>query len=187
MLTVTSNPTRTSPVMRGKWILEQILGTPPPPPPPGADSFEEAEDGAEKLTLRQMMEKHRRDPNCAVCHTKMDALGLALENYDGIGAWRDHVGNQRIDASGVLPDGRKFVDAVELKTILLEQKDDFCRCLTEKMLTFALGRGLEYADTPVVEQIAKAVKKQDYRFSALVIEIVKSEPFQKRRGEQATP
>ena len=183
MLTVTSDPSRTSPVKRGKWILEQILGAPPPPPPPGVDSL--AEEGAvgSNLTLRQMMEKHRADPNCGVCHEKMDALGVALENFDGIGRWREAENGLPIDAAGVLPDGRSFKNIVELKGVLMEQKDAFVRCLCEKMLTFALGRGLEYTDMAVVDRIAASVKDNGYRFSALVIGIVESEPFRMRRGE----
>jgi mono/diheme cytochrome c family protein len=187
VLTVTSNPTRTSPVKRGKWVLEQILGAPPPPPPPGADSFSEETAAAVNLTMHQKMAQHRRDPNCAVCHQKMDALGLALENYDGVGAWRERDAGVKIDPSGTLPGGRSFRNPAQLKKLLLEQKEDFCRCLTEKMLTFALGRGLEYADTPAVETIVRSLEKSGYRFSALVLGIVQSEPFRKRRGERMTP
>jgi hypothetical protein len=187
VLTVTSNPTRTSPVKRGRWILEQILGSPPPPPPPGADSLAEP-SGREPVSLRQRMEEHRRNPECASCHERMDSIGLAFEHYDGIGAWRDRDNGLAIDASGRLPDGRAFKDAVELKAIVLEfYKADFCRSLTEKLLTFALGRGLEYSDTEVVDSIAGRLPENGYRFSALVLEIVKSELFRKRRGERLKP
>jgi hypothetical protein len=187
VLTVTSNPTRTSPVKRGRWILEQILGTPPPPPPPGQDVLKEESAEASAGTLRERMERHRRDPNCGVCHGKMDALGFALENYDAVGRWRDKDGDRPVDATGTLPDGRTFKGAKELKATLLSEKDAFARCLTEKMLTFALGRGLEYTDGAAVDEICRALKAADYRFSALILGIVKSAPFQMRRGEPVTP
>jgi mono/diheme cytochrome c family protein len=180
VLTVTSNPTRTSPVKRGKYILENILGTPPPPPPPDVPELDE--DKELTGSLRQRMEQHRAKPLCASCHQRMDPLGFGLENFDGLGAWRGKDGKFPIDASGVLPGGEKFNGPAELKAVLKEKKVDFCRCLTEKMLTYALGRGLEYYDKCVVDDIVAALAKNDYRFTALVLEIVKSEPFQKRRG-----
>jgi hypothetical protein len=180
ILTITSNPTRTSPVKRGKWVLEQLFGTPPPPPPP--DAGELSEDPKAQLTgsLRQRMEQHRVNPNCAVCHNKMDPLGFAFENYDAVGGWRTKDGNFDIDPSGVLPDGRAFQGPAELKTILKTQKDLFGRCLAEKMLTYALGRGLEYYDKCAVDEIVKALAKDEDRFSALMVAIVRSEPFQMR-------
>ena len=181
VLTVTSNPTRTSPVKRGKWVLEQLLGTPPPPPPPNAPLLE---DEGRKLTgsLREQMLQHRENPSCAACHTDMDTLGFAFENFNAVGRWRDKEGEQVIDPSGELPGGKSFAGPAELKQILLDRKDDFTRCIAEKMLTYALGRGLEYYDRPTVNRIVKAVGENDYRFSALVSEIVKSEPFVNRRA-----
>ena len=183
ILTITSNSTRTSPVKRGKWVLENILGAPPPPPPPNVPELKE---GKEALTgpLRHRMEQHRSDPNCASCHARMDPIGFGFENFDAIGAWRDREGEFAIDASGKLVSGESFTGPAELKTLLLHQKrDDFIRCLTEKMLTYALGRGLEYYDKCAVERIAKNLAKDHYRFDTLIMEIVRSTPFQLRRGE----
>jgi hypothetical protein len=182
IFTVTSNPTRTSPVKRGKWVLEQLLGAPPPPPPPNVP---ELEGGGRELTgtLREQMEQHRANPSCAACHATMDPLGFSFENYDAIGAWRAKDGEHVIDASGELPGGKKFSGPAGLKEILLERKDDFAKCLTEKMLIYALGRGLEYYDRPTLKRIVQRVVENDYRLSALIVEIVKSEPFLNRRGE----
>jgi hypothetical protein len=176
-LTVTSNPNRTSPVKRGRFILENILGTPPPPPPPNVPEFKEAQL---KGTLRQRMEQHRTNPVCASCHNRMDPLGFALENYDGIGRWRDIDGGNRVDASGKLPTGEEFKGPEALRKLLVARKEQFVRCLTEKLLTYALGRGLEYYDQCTVDEIVKKVKAADYRFSALVLEIVRSNPFLKK-------
>ncbi|HXX94176.1 MAG TPA: DUF1592 domain-containing protein, partial [Planctomycetota bacterium] len=182
VLTVTSNPTRTSPVKRGKWVLETILGTPPPPPLPDAGELKDEPEGAEKLTVRQRLELHRADPSCAACHRRMDPIGIGFENYDAIGGWREKEGKLPLDVAGTLIDGRSFVGPVELKRILLTRKDDYVRCLAEKMLTYALGRGVEYFDTNVVKGIRKKLADQGYRFSALVMEIVRSAPFQYRRN-----
>jgi mono/diheme cytochrome c family protein len=188
VLTVTSNPTRTSPVKRGKYILENILGTPPPPPPPEVAELKDDKPGAVLTgTLRQRMEQHRADPNCAVCHQKMDPLGFGFENFDAVGRWRELDGKEKVDASGVLPGGQEFDGPGELRVILLGRKDVFVRCLADKMLTYALGRGTERSDRCYIEDIAKAMKRDDYRFSALVIEIVKSEPFQMRRARKGQP
>jgi len=182
VLTVTSNPTRTSPVKRGKWILENILGTPPPPPPPEVPELEEDAKAVLTGSLRQRMEKHRENASCAVCHAKLDPLGFGLENFDGIGAFRENDGKFKIDPSGELPDGSKFSGPAELRKVLLSKSDLFRRALADKMLTYALGRGLEYYDRCAVDDITSALKKGDDRFSALVIAIVESDPFQKRRG-----
>jgi len=180
VLLITSNPTRTSPVKRGKWVMEQILGTPPPPPPPGVRELEQTKlEG----TLRQRMEQHRANPSCAVCHTRMDAIGFALENFDAIGAWRDRDEDHEIDASGVLPGGKAFSGAAELKSILAAKPELFARSLVRKMLTYAVGRGLEAYDTQTVAEITERLQAQDYKFSALVLEIVRSEPFQMRRAQ----
>ena len=182
VLAVTSNPTRTSPVKRGKWVLENLLGTPPPPPPPDVPLLKEA--GPLTGSLRQRMEQHREDPGCASCHARMDPIGFGLENFDGIGAWREKDGDFAIDPTGKLVTGEAFNGVDDLKSILLKAKrDDFVHCLSEKMLTYALGRGLEYYDKCAVEQITGRLAKDDYRFSSLVLEVVKSAPFQLRRGE----
>ncbi len=183
ILTVTSNPTRTSPVKRGKWILENILGTPPPPPPPGVEELKEGEQAQLKGSLRQRMEQHRSNPSCASCHARMDALGFGFENFDAIGAWRTRDNKHLIDPSGELPGGQKFQGPVELRLILKGKSDLFSRCLTEKLLTYALGRGMERSDRCYLEDIAKKVAKDGYKFSSLVLEVVKSEPFQMRRGK----
>jgi mono/diheme cytochrome c family protein len=181
ILTVTSNPNRTSPVKRGRWILEQILGTPPPPPPPGVAPLTEDRAADSSLSLRQRMEQHRARPNCAVCHNRLDPLGFGLENYDGVGAWREKEGGQAVDASGTLPSGESFRGPGELKAILKARPREFARCLTEKMLTYALGRGLEDYDRAAVERIVKDLESHRYRFSTLVLDVVMSDPFLKRR------
>ncbi len=183
ILTITSNPTRTSPVKRGKWILEQILGTPPPPPPPDVPELKEDRRSVREASLRVRLEQHRADPGCASCHSRMDPLGFSLENYDAIGAWRDQDGKFPIDATGSLPTGESFNGSMELKALLLSKKDQFARCLTEKMLTYALGRGLEATDTCEVDQTLQALAANDYKFSTLVGEIVKSVPFRMRKGQ----
>ncbi len=180
VLTVSSYATRTSPVLRGKWIMENILNAPPPAPPPDVPKLDESKVGS-ATSLRQQLEEHRKNPTCAACHSKMDPLGFGLENFDAVGAWRTKDGNFPIDPSGILPDGRKFNGAQELKGILKANQQAFAEGMTEKLLTYALGRGLERYDKPTVQQIAKKVAANDYRFSSLVMEIVNSLPFQYRR------
>jgi hypothetical protein len=187
VLTVTSNPNRTSPVKRGKWLLEQILGTPPPPPPPDVPLLNESKEAIRAASLRERLEQHRADPNCAVCHNKLDPLGFVLENYNAIGGWREKDGDFPIDPSGELPSGESFAGPTELKAYLLEKKDQFTRCLAEKLLTYALGRGLEPEDACEVDRIARAVADDGYRFSRLVVEIVTSVPFRMREGQGAEP
>ncbi len=182
VLTVTSNPTRTSPVKRGKWVLEQILGTPPPPPPADAPPFNEEQKAISAASLRQQMEQHRAKASCATCHSRMDPLGFGLENYDGVGAWRDKDGSLPIDASGTLPSGSSFRGPEQLKAILKSRSNEFARCLTVKLLTYALGRGLEDYDHCAVDKIVERLVASNYRFSALVQGIVESDPFLKRRG-----
>ncbi|MGA3205101.1 MAG: DUF1592 domain-containing protein, partial [Bryobacteraceae bacterium] len=184
VLTVSSYPTRTSPVIRGKWILENVLNTPPPPPPANVPSLKESEAGS-AMSVRESLEKHRADPICAGCHSRMDPLGFGLENFDAIGRYRTEDGKFPIDSSGTLPSGKSFKDAEELIHILQDDKDAFTRCLVEKMLTFAIGRGLERYDRPVVNQIAHNVAANQYKFSTLVMEIVNSAPFQMRHAEAA--
>jgi hypothetical protein len=179
VLTVSSYATRTSPVLRGKWILENFLNAPPPPPPPDVPNLDEAKVGSSAL-LRQQLEQHRRNATCASCHARMDPLGFGLENYDAIGAWRTQDGKSPVDASGRLPDGRSFQGPQELKAILKAEREAFAECLTEKLLTYALGRGLERYDRPAVKQIVRDVAAADYRFSGLVLGIVRSLPFQYR-------
>jgi Protein of unknown function (DUF1592)/Protein of unknown function (DUF1588)/Protein of unknown function (DUF1587)/Protein of unknown function (DUF1585)/Protein of unknown function (DUF1595) len=183
VLTVSSYATRTSPVLRGKWILENVLAAPPPDPPAGTPRLDEAKI-AESGSLRHQMEAHRRNATCAACHSRMDPLGFGLENYDGIGAWRSADGKYAIDASGALPDGRTFHGPEEMKAILKEDREAFAVCVTEKMLTYALGRGLERPDRRVVREIAQRLADRQYRFSALVEEIAKSLPFQMRRKDR---
>jgi hypothetical protein len=181
MLTITSNPTRTSPVKRGKWILENLLASPPPPPPPGAGDLSEDEHVVLSGSLRQRMEQHRAKLECAVCHERLDPLGFGLENYDAIGRWRDRDGTFPIDATGTLPDGQSFRNVGELKAVLRDRLPDFRRCLCEKMLTYALGRGLEPTDEEQVARLAEALQKKDDRFAELLVEVVKSEAFRFRQ------
>ena len=182
VLTVSSYATRTSPVLRGKWILENVLSAPPPDPPAGTPRLDEAKVGTD-ASLRQQLEAHRTLPSCAACHERMDPLGFSLENFDAVGAWRKEDGKWPIDASGVLPDGRTFTGPDGLKSVLRADRQAFAECVTEKMLTYALGRGLERYDKKTVQAIAATLEKSDYRFSALVLEIVRSLPFQRRRAE----
>ncbi len=187
VLTLTSNPSRTSPVKRGKWVLENILGSPPPDPPPDVPSLEIAQKASPEASLRQQLEIHRQNAVCASCHKTMDAIGFGLENYDGLGRWRDKDGKLPIDSAAKLPSGETFQTPAELVQVLKKRKRDFARCLSEKLLTYALGRGLMYYDRCAVDKIVDAVEKDEYRFSTLIVEIVKSEPFRKRRGDGGKP
>ena len=181
VLTVSSYATRTSPVLRGKWILDNLLNAPPPDPPPDVPNLNEASIGT-SASLRQQLEAHRKDPICASCHRRMDPLGFGLENFDAVGAWRTMDGNFPIDATGYLPDGDEFKGPVELRTVLVNRREAFARCLTSKLMTYALGRGLQPYDTRTVRAIADRLPGHQYRFSALVLEIVNSLPFQQRRS-----
>jgi len=183
ILTVTSYPNRTSPVLRGKWILENILGTPPPAPPPNVPPFPENEEGAKPRPIREILEEHRRNPACATCHAVMDPLGFSLENFDATGEWRTKDKGGPIDPSGVLADGTRVDGPLALRQALLKQPERFVDTMTEKLLTYALGRGLEHFDMPVVRTIVRDAAKQDYKFSALVFNIVKSTPFQMKRAQ----
>lgn len=176
VLTVSSYPTRTSPVIRGKWILDNLLNQPPPPPPPDVPALEE-KAAASGGSMRQQLEKHRTNAACAACHSRMDPLGFGLENYDAIGRWREE------DASGELPGGVRFSTPSDMKKILKADPDVFARALTDKMLTYALGRGLELRDRAAVRQIVERLRTNGYRMQELVLGIVESEPFRKRRGE----
>ncbi|HYG77728.1 MAG TPA: DUF1592 domain-containing protein [Planctomycetota bacterium] len=183
-LTLTSNPTRTSPVKRGKWVLEQILGTPPPPPPPEVPTLVEKPSDEAGASLRKRLEAHRADPSCAVCHNRMDGLGFALENFDSIGRWRDSDGKFPVDASGTLPGGDSFKGAIELKAVLMKRREGFARNFVEKMLTFALGRGIKQYDRATVNEILKQVEQNEYKFSSVVMGIVNSDAFLKRREKR---
>jgi len=180
ILTATSNPDRTSPVKRGKWILEQILGTPPPPAPEDVPSLE----GQKQLSgnLRQRLEQHRANPACASCHNRMDALGFAFEKFDAIGRGRTMDEGVAIDTAGKLPDGRAFAGAGQLKTVLKADREKYVRNLCAKLLTYGLGRGLEFYDEPTLDKMVVSVEKGQHRFSALVMAVVQSEPFRLRRG-----
>jgi mono/diheme cytochrome c family protein len=185
VLTVSSYSTRTSPVLRGRWVLDNLLDAPPPDPPPNVPNINEKAVG-ETATMRQQMEAHRSNATCAACHRRMDPLGFGLENFDAIGQWRTMDGKLQVDASGMLPDGRTFTGPAELRTILQDDREAFAKCMTAKMLTYALGRGLEPGDRRIVRMIARRLPAYDYRFSGLVLEIARSLPFQMRRGV-ATP
>jgi hypothetical protein len=192
VLLVTSYPTRTSPTLRGKWVLENIMGTPPPPPPPNVPSLKDDKD-VQGLTMRQRMEVHRANPACAVCHTRMDPMGFALENFDAIGQFRTTMGGESkpIDVSGVLPDGTKFEGPAELREILLSNPEQLATAATEKLLIYALGRGLEHTDNPVVRRIVREAAQtgeagpRQYRWSSIILGIVKSMPFQMRKSAAA--
>jgi mono/diheme cytochrome c family protein len=182
VLTVSSYPTRTSPVIRGKYVLENILGAPPPQPPPDVPALDEDSVG-NKGSLRQQLEKHRSNAVCASCHARMDVLGFGLENYDATGKWRTVDGKFPIEPAGTFPNGKSFVTPAEMRALLKQDLPDFTRCLTEKMLTYALGRGLERYDRKTVNQITKNVAESGYRFQTVIHEIVRSLPFQMRRPE----
>ncbi len=183
VLTLTSNPTRTSPVKRGKWVLENLLGTPPPPPPPNVPALDD-EHRQLTGTLRQQMEQHRANPVCAACHARMDPIGFGLENFDATGAWRDQDAGTPIDASGRLVTGDKFAGAAGLATLLAtSRRADFLHCLADKMLTYALGRGTEYYDRPALDQIVQDMDRNGDKFSSLILAVAQSLPFQMRRGD----
>jgi hypothetical protein len=181
VLTVSSYATRTSPVLRGKWILENLLDAPPPDPPADVPNLDETTIGT-SASMRAQLEEHRKDPTCASCHRRMDPLGFGLENFDAVGAWRTMEGKFPIDATGTLPNGKTFEGPEELRAILAADRDAFARALTSKLLTYALGRGLERYDAKTVKSIASRLPAKQYRFSALVLEIVNSLPFQSRRA-----
>ena len=186
ILTVTSYPHRTSPVVRGKWLLENIFGAPPPPPPPNVPALEEAGDGAAPTSVRERLEAHRRNPVCASCHAPMDPLGFALENFDATGRWRDlGEGGAPVDASGLMPDGTPFDGPAQFRDALAARGDLLVRTLAEKLLTYALGRGLEYYDMPAVREAVRAAENDGYRWSALVSAIARSVPFRMRAAADA--
>jgi len=182
VLTVTSYPNRTSVVQRGKWVLENLLGTAPPPPPAAVPELKAAPHG-KLLSMREQMQEHRTDPTCAACHARMDPIGFALENYDAVGRWRATDAEATIDASGRLPDGTEFDGPAGLSRLLLTKyRDDFVRTATEKLLTYALGRGVEYYDAPTIRSIGRDAAGDNYRISSLILAVVRSAPFQMRRA-----
>lgn len=181
LLTVTSYPDRTSPVVRGKYILSNILGSPPPPPPPNVPALD-VSNGPVPTSVRERMQKHRTNPVCASCHTRMDPLGFALENFNGIGKWREFDGKTLVDASGTFPDGSKFGGPDEFRSLLVKETDSLVRTLTEKLLTYALGRGAEYYDMPAVRRIIKDAEP-DLRWSSIILGVAKSTPFQMRAAQ----
>ena len=187
ILTVTSRANRTSPVLRGKWVLQNLLGSPPPPPPPDVPPLKEKGADIQNLTMRQRMEAHRANPNCAGCHARMDPIGFALDNFDGIGKFRTTDGKNALDVSGALLDGTKFQGPAELRNVILSRSDQFVYNVTEKLLTYALGREADYYDAPAVRKIAREAAATKYRWSSIILGITKSTPFQMRKSlEPAT-
>ena len=182
ILTLTSYANRTSPTLRGKWVLENILGTPPPPPPPDVPSLKDRGENGKILSVRQRLEQHRDNPVCSSCHSRMDPLGFALENFDAIGNWRTLDSGAPIDPSRALPDGTPFRGPAELRKVLVNNPEQFVTTFTEKLLTYALGRGLEYYDQPSVRKIVRDSAPNSYRWSSLVLGIVRSTPFQMRKS-----
>jgi hypothetical protein len=189
ILTLTSYSTRTSPVVRGKYLLDNIVGAPPPPPPANVPPLaDQGKGGQVAATMRARMEAHRRNPVCASCHTRMDPLGFALENFDGIGKFRTHeAANMPVNATGTLPDGTKFDGPAEFRQALLNHREEFVRTFTEKLLTYAIGRGAEYYDNPAVRRIIRDAAPSEYRWSSLILGIVKSAPFQMRTAPPSAP
>jgi hypothetical protein len=184
ILTLTSYGTRTSPVLRGKWILENLLSSPPPPPPPDVPSLDATTDDGQPRSMREAMEQHRVNPACASCHSQMDPLGFALENFDAIGRWRDRgESNLPIDASGLLPNGTRFDGPAGLRAELVKSPEQFTTTMTEKLLTYALGRGVDHFDAPTIRAIVRDAGRDDYRFASVVSGIVHSTPFQMRKAQ----
>jgi hypothetical protein len=184
ILTVTSRANRTSPVLRGKWVLDNVLGTPPPPPPPDVPALKESGAEIKNLTMRQRTELHRANPVCASCHARMDPIGFALDNFNAIGQWRIADGSTPIDASGALADGTKFEGPEELLEALLVRPEQFAMTVTEKLLTYALGRDVESYDQPAIRTILREAAASEYRWSSLLTGIARSTPFQMRRSQQ---
>lgn len=184
ILTLTSYSTRTSPVLRGKWILENILSSPPPPPPPNVPALKTAADTGKPLTMRQAMEAHRANPVCASCHARMDPIGFAMDNFDAVGAWRATDSGQAIDGSGVLPDGTKFNGVAELKKALLRHPEQFVDTVAQKLLMYAIGRNVQYYDEPAVRAIVRQARASNYSFASLVLGVVQSAPFEMRKSQE---
>jgi hypothetical protein len=184
VLTITSYPNRTSPVLRGKWLLENILGTPPPPPPPDVPALSDKGEDGQRQSVRERLEAHRRNPACATCHAQMDPLGFALERFDAVGALRaQDEGNTAIDASGSLPDGQAFEGLDGLRSVLVARQEQFVGTVAERLMSYALGRGIDYYDRPTLRRIVRDASRNQFRWSSVVIGIVSSTPFQMRRAE----
>jgi hypothetical protein len=186
ILTVTSFPNRTSPVVRGKWLLENMLGMPPPAPPPDVPELPENEQGEAPRSIRERLEQHRRNPVCASCHATMDPLGFALEPFDAIGRWRTTDDGQPVDARGALIDGTQIDGPRGLRDMLVGRQDEFIRTVTEKLLTYAIGRGVEYYDMPAVRQIQREAADTDHRWESIILGITKSTPFRMRARMSGT-
>jgi hypothetical protein len=184
LLTVTSYPNRTSPVLRGKWLLENFIGTPPPEPPPNVPALKEKGEGGKPQSVRERLEEHRKNPACSTCHAPMDPLGFALENFDAVGAWRTTDSGATIDSIGTLPSGVQIRGVAGLRQVLTTTyRQQFIRTVTEKLLIYALGRGVERYDMPAVRAITRQAEANDYRWSAVIQGVVNSLPFQMRRSE----
>jgi hypothetical protein len=184
ILTVTSYAHRTAPTIRGKWLLDNLLGAPPPPPPPNVPALKDEPGDVKLASVRERMEQHRKNPVCASCHARMDPLGFALENFDAIGRWRTQSeAGTPIDSAGVLPDGTTFDGPAELRRVLASRRTEFVTTVTTKLLTYALGRGVEYYDMPAIRKIVREAALRDDRWSSVIVGIVKSLPFQMRRSE----
>jgi len=182
VLAVTSYTTRTSPTIRGKWLLENILAAPIPPPPPNIPALEASNKDSKPLTVREMLEVHRNNPVCASCHARMDPLGFSLENFDAIGQWRTTEAGAPINASGVLQDGSTVDGPAALGRALVARQQLFVRAVTEKLLTYAIGRQMEYYDRPAIRAVVRSAAADDYRWSSTILNIVRSAPFQMRRS-----
>ena len=185
VLAVTSYPNRTSPVLRGKWIMENILGTPPPAPPPNVPALKEDAESVRTQSVRERLEEHRRNPTCATCHRVLDPLGFSLENFDATGAWRTREVSGPVDASGQLADGTTVDGPITLRRAILRRPQQFVGTMTEKLLTYALGRSLDHEDMPVVREITRGAAAADYRVSSVVLGIVQSAPFRMREAHAA--
>jgi len=185
ILTLTSYGTRTSPVLRGHWLLENLLGSPPPPPPPDVPGLPERAKNGTSRSVRDRLEQHRKNPQCMTCHVRMDPLGFSLENFDAVGAWRTTDADAAIDPSGSLIDGETFTGPSGLRKLLVDHREQFINTVTEKLLTYAVGRGVEYYDIPAVRGIRQQAAANDYHWSSIIVGIVKSAPFQMRRSRQS--
>jgi hypothetical protein len=177
VLSVTSYPNRTSVVMRGRWLLANMLGAPPPPPPLDVPALKEPGMEGQPKSLRERMEVHRRNPACASCHQRMDPLGFTLENFDAVGKWRDVADGVAVDPNASLPDGTQFAGIEGLRTYLADHKEDFVRTLSSKLLTYAIGRGVDYSDQPAIRKIARDAAPNDYRWSSVILGVVHSTAF----------
>jgi hypothetical protein len=183
ILTVTSYAHRTSPVLRGKWVLDNLLGAPPPPPPADVPPFPENVSDARPKSVRERLEGHRKNPVCASCHSRIDPMGFPLEGFDGIGKWRTTDAGAPVDVSGTLVDGSRYGSFAEFRQLMLTNyREEFVATLTEKLLTYAVGRGVEYLDMPAIRTITRDAASNDYRWSSIILGVIKSTPFQMKRA-----